>query len=53
VIHRYQGRGQVWTSAVVAASGDVYFATRRGDIYGFAAAGSRRFRDHPPTTFDS
>jgi outer membrane protein assembly factor BamB len=53
VIHRYQGRGQVWTSAVVDRSGDVYFATRRGDIYGFAAAGSRRFRYRLPPTFDS
>jgi hypothetical protein len=38
---------------VVDRRRDVYFATRHGDLYGFAAAGRRLFRYHLPTTFDS
>jgi hypothetical protein len=53
VIHRFQGRGQVWTSALLDGAGDVYFATRDGDVYGFQASGRRLFDLRLPTTFDS
>jgi outer membrane protein assembly factor BamB len=43
VIRRDAGTGQIWTAAAVDRAGDVYFATRLGQIYGFGADGRRRF----------
>jgi len=53
VIRRFQGRGQVWTSALLDGAGDLYFATRHGDVYGFSDSGRRLFDYRLPTTFDS
>ena len=48
----YHGTGQLWTAAAVDGKGDVYFASRSGGIYGFAAS-SRKLFLRSPRTFDS
>lgn len=48
-----QGQGQLWTGATVDAHGDVYFASRTGHIYGFAATGHRLFDFAAGGEFDS
>jgi outer membrane protein assembly factor BamB len=52
-IRIYHGDGQIWTAAAVDARGDVYFASRSGGIYGFAANGERLFAIAAGGTFDS
>ena len=53
VIHRDQATGELWTAATVDAQGDVYFASRKGGIYGFAARGRRLFDLRTGSQFDS
>lgn len=53
VIRRDQGRGQLWTAAVVDVRGDVYFASRTGHIYGFDSAGRRLFDLNAGSEYDS
>ncbi len=48
-----RGMGQIWTAAAVDVRGDVYFASRTGEIYGFAADGRRLFTIAAGGTFDS
>lgn len=49
----YRGTGQLWTGAAVDGKGDVYFASRTGGIYGFAAGGRKLFTIAAGGTFDS
>ncbi len=49
----YRGTGQLWTGAAVDTRGDVYFASRTGQIFGFAAAGRKLFSIAAGGTFDS
>jgi outer membrane protein assembly factor BamB len=49
----YRGVGQLWTAAAVDGRGDVYFASRTGEIYGFAANGRKLFTIGAGGTFDS
>ena len=49
---RDQVQGLLWTSAAVDGRGDVYFASRRGQIFGFDAAGRRLFDLNAGSTFD-
>ncbi|MGI8622149.1 MAG: PQQ-binding-like beta-propeller repeat protein, partial [Solirubrobacteraceae bacterium] len=42
---RFGGASQLWTAAAVDRHNDVYFADRRGHVYGYAATGRRLF-DH-------
>ncbi len=53
LISRDQGRGQIWTAAVVDNRGDAYFASRTGQVFGFDAAGRRLFDLSAGGTFDS
>lgn len=53
LISRAHGGGQLWTAAAVDARGDLYFASRTGGIYAFAADGRRLFSLHTTATFDS
>jgi outer membrane protein assembly factor BamB len=53
VIHRDQATGELWTAATVDAQGDVYFASRKGGIYGFTAGGRRLFDLPTGSQFDS
>ncbi len=48
-----RGTGQIWTAAAVDRRDDVYFASRTGEIYGFAANGRRLFTIAAGGTFDS
>lgn len=48
-----RGTGQIWTAAAVDSRGDVYFASRTGLIFGFAADGKRLFELAAGGTFDS
>jgi outer membrane protein assembly factor BamB len=48
-----RGSGQIWTAAAVDRRGDVYFASRTGEIYGFAPDGRRLFSIAAGGTFDS
>jgi outer membrane protein assembly factor BamB len=48
-----RGSGQIWTAAAVDGRGDVYFASRSGIIFGFAATGRRLFEIAAGGTFDS
>jgi outer membrane protein assembly factor BamB len=48
-----RGMGQIWTAAAVDRRGDIYFASRTGRIYGFAASGRRLFTIAAGGTFDS
>ena len=52
-IQIYHGTGQLWTAAAVDGKGDVYFASRSGVIYGFAASGRKLFAITAGGTFDS
>jgi len=52
-IQVYRGVGQLWTAAAVDGKGDVYFASRTGEIYGFAAGGRTLFTIAAGGTFDS
>ena len=53
IVRRYRARGQLWTAAASDRDGNVYFATRRGHVYGFAASGRRLFDRRFATTFDA
>ena len=53
VLRRYRARGQLWTAAASDRDGRVYFATRRGHVYGFTARGRRLFDRQFATTFDA
>jgi outer membrane protein assembly factor BamB len=53
VLRRDTGAGEIWTSAAVDSRGDVYFATRTGQIYGFGAGGHRLFDLDAGGKFDS
>lgn len=48
-----RGTGQIWTAAAVDGRGDVYFASRTGEIYGFAASGRHLFTIAAGGAFDS
>jgi len=53
LISRDHGSGQLWTAAAVDVRGDVYFASRKGGIYGFGPDGRRLFTIQAGGTFDS
>lgn len=53
VIQRDTGAGELWTSAAVDARGDVYFASRTGDVYGFGPGGRQLFDLSAGGKFDS
>lgn len=60
-IARYSGQGRtegevsvgVWTAPLIDADGNVYFGTRPGHVYGFAADGERLFDVETGGTVDS
>jgi outer membrane protein assembly factor BamB len=53
VLHLLHARGQLWTAGASDDNGDVYFASRHGDVYGYGPHGRLLFDRRFHTTFDA